>query len=220
MAYENTIVKKPWGYEYLAYSNSGVGLWFLSIAPGQSTSMHCHPNKTTGLMIIDGQADVSFLSNTFSLGPCEKLMIRKGLFHSTQADKLSGACVFEIETPVDKHDLVRLKDNYGREGQPYEDETFEIPKESECISISDPDPGKKNVYEHNGSTITVSSIQAIIELEKIPINVNVVFLKGGILTDYNVNVAGPGDIVSSEVIRKLTKVFSKISEENNYFNGV
>jgi len=31
MSYETTIVKKPWGYEYLAYENEYVALWFLYI---------------------------------------------------------------------------------------------------------------------------------------------------------------------------------------------
>ena len=29
MPYEKTIVKKPWGYEYLVYQNDKVALWFL-----------------------------------------------------------------------------------------------------------------------------------------------------------------------------------------------
>ena len=37
MRYENNIVKKPWGYEYLAYQNDKVGLWFLYIAKDQQT---------------------------------------------------------------------------------------------------------------------------------------------------------------------------------------
>ena len=52
MSYDNTIVKKPWGYEYLVYENDEVGLWFLYIAKDQQTSMHCHPNKTTGLILL------------------------------------------------------------------------------------------------------------------------------------------------------------------------
>ena len=56
-------VKKPWGYEYLAYENENVGLWFLYIAPGQSTSMHCHPKKTTGLVLLDGEAEISLAIN-------------------------------------------------------------------------------------------------------------------------------------------------------------
>ena len=119
MAYRKTVVKKPWGHEYLVYENDQVGLWFLNILEGQSTSMHCHPKKTTGLMVISGDAEVSFLSDKLRLTTPEKVMIRKGLFHSTHAPN-GTLQLFEIETPVDKHDLVRLEDNYGRTGKPYE----------------------------------------------------------------------------------------------------
>ncbi|BCV08216.1 MAG: hypothetical protein CM15mL4_2850 [uncultured marine virus] len=54
-------------------------------------------------------------------------MIRKGLFHSTKATSESGAYVFEIETPVDKHDLVRLEDKYSERENSYEDETSLMP---------------------------------------------------------------------------------------------
>ena len=54
MLYEKTVVKKPWGYEYLVYQNDKVALWFLYIGHGHQTSMHCHPNKTTGLILLNG----------------------------------------------------------------------------------------------------------------------------------------------------------------------
>ena len=41
-------------------------------------------------------------------------------------------------------------------------------------------------------------------------SLNIMFLKGGILTDYNQKVAGPGDIVLSSTIKELTKVFKKV----------
>ena len=50
----------------------------------------------------------------------DKLMIRPGLFHSTKSLSREGSIVLEIETPIDKGDLVRYKDNYGRENKPYE----------------------------------------------------------------------------------------------------
>ena len=85
MSHENNIVKKPWGYEYLMYENEHVALWFLYIKKGERTSTHCHPNKTTGLTLLDGKAEVSFLSDVNKLSSLNKIMIRKGLFHSTQA---------------------------------------------------------------------------------------------------------------------------------------
>ena len=54
------------------------------------------------------------LNDIYRLSPGRKILIRKGLFHSTKAVSSKGAMIFEIETPVDKHDIVRLEDKYGR----------------------------------------------------------------------------------------------------------
>ena len=112
--YKNVVVKKPWGYEYLAYENEHVGLWFLHIEKDQQTSLHCHPIKDTGLVVLEGAVNVSFLNDINRLSAGRKIMIRKGLFHSTKALSKDGASIFEIETPKLKHDLVRLEDMYGR----------------------------------------------------------------------------------------------------------
>lgn len=207
--YNNNIVRKPWGYEYLAYQNKDVALWFLYIAPQQNTSLHCHPNKTTGLILLDGKAEVSFLHDTNVLNPNNKIMIRKGLFHSTKAIDEKGAWVFEIETPVDKQDLVRFKDNYGREGKPYEDESFEIPKVEDCLWIKDI-PG---VYNFANCLLEVKNVSSIDDFLNISDNQNIMFLKGGLLTDYSQKVAGPGDIVIVSTIKQLIEVFKKVDPE-------
>ena len=67
MNYSDVVVKKPWGKEYLIYENEDLGIWFLHIEEGQSTSMHCHPKKNTGLIVMDGFAEVSFLKNKIPL---------------------------------------------------------------------------------------------------------------------------------------------------------
>jgi mannose-6-phosphate isomerase-like protein (cupin superfamily) len=209
MRYESTIVKKPWGYEYLAYENEHVALWFLCIKHTHSTSLHCHPKKTTGLILLDGGAEVSFFNNTNKLNPGNKVMIRKGLFHSTKATDEKGAFVFEIETPVDKQDLVRFRDSYGREGKPYEDSTHETPKVEDCLWIT----GEDKDYNFSNCILSIKNINNISDFEKIDSKYNVMFLKGGIQVEYGQNVASPGDIVSSNVIKKLIEVFSKIDPE-------
>ena len=212
MRYENNIVKKPWGYEYLAYENEECALWFLHINKDQRTSMHCHPKKTTGLALLKGEAVVSFLNNDNPLRPVNKIMIRKGLFHSTCAVSDEGANVFEIETPVDKYDLVRLKDSYGREGKPYEDSSHDYPKQEECLWIEDPPKGEENIYKFSGCTLTVKNILNIEEFEKTDDNINIMFLKGGLVAEYGINVAGAGDIVSSNVLKQLIQVFKGVKE--------
>ena len=204
--YNTNIVKKPWGYEYLAYENEYVAIWFLYIKHNHATSFHCHPNKTTGLILLDGQAETSFLNNTNKLNPTNKIMIRKGLFHSTKATNERGAWIFEIETPVDKQDLVRFKDSYGREGKPYEDETFEIPKAEDCLWIKN----TPEIYNFANCILDVKNITDVNEFTDIDDLLNVMFLKGGLLTDYDQKVAGPGDIVLSSTIKELTEVFKKV----------
>jgi mannose-6-phosphate isomerase-like protein (cupin superfamily) len=207
--YNNNIVRKPWGYEYLAYQNNDVALWFLYIKPEHSTSLHCHPNKTTGLILLDGQVETSFLSNSSILNPTDKIMIRKGLFHSTKATDKRGAWIFEIETPVDKQDLVRFKDSYGREGKPYEDETHEIPKVEDCLWIKD----TPETYNFANCLLEVKHISSIDDFLNMDDNQNIMFLRGGLLTDYNQNVAGPGDIVVTNTIKQLVEVFKKVDSE-------
>tara|TARA_R100000008_G_scaffold63128_1_gene40377 strand:+ start:531 stop:1232 length:702 start_codon:yes stop_codon:yes gene_type:complete len=225
MSYDNTIVKKPWGYEYLAYQNDKVGLWFLYIAKGQQTSMHCHPNKTTGLILLDGEATLSFLGDSFNLKPVSettvmgdvsKTMIRKGLFHSTKATSENGAFVFEIETPVDKHDLVRLEDKYGREGKPYEDSTFETPKQEDCFWIEDLPENTSKEYEFANCNIRVENISDIGVLNKKEDDENIMFLDGGIVTEKGDMVAQAGDIVSGHIVKKLIKLFPKLVENTMF----
>jgi mannose-6-phosphate isomerase-like protein (cupin superfamily) len=209
MSYESTIVKKPWGYEYLAYENEHIALWFLHIKHTHSTSLHCHPKKTTGLVLLDGEAEVSFFNNTNKLHPGDKIMIRKGLFHTTKATGEKGAFIFEVETPVDKQDLVRFRDNYGREGKPYEDSTHETPKVEDCIWITNEDKD----YNFSNCTLSVKNITNVSMLQDIDTNYNVMFLNGGLQVDYGQNVAGPGDVVSSNVIQQLTEVFTQVDPE-------
>ena len=209
----DNIVKKPWGYEYVAYENEHCALWFLHIKNQHSTSMHCHPNKTTGLILLEGSAEVSFMSDSFCLKPKHKMMIRKGLFHSTKATSEGGIGLFEIETPVDKFDLVRLRDSYGREGKPYEDVSHEYPKIEDCLRIEEPSEGEENTYQLGDSTLRVCNIDSIKFFDDLGEDKNVMFLKGGIVTEYGINVAGPGDIVSNKVIKELTKVFDQVKIE-------
>ncbi len=207
MSYEANIVKKPWGYEYLAYENEDVGLWFLYIAPGQSTSMHCHPKKTTGLVLLDGEAEVSFLADKRQLKPMDKVMIRRGLFHSTKSINQQGAFVFEIETPKDKHDLVRLNDQYGRASKPYEDSTFESSKNDKCLWITEPELDKFRLYTFANCWLKVETINDIEVINRKDDNDLIMFLKGGMVRNIDGNshcVTIPGDVGHGSIIKQVS----------------
>lgn len=118
--YSKVVVRKPWGYEYLLYTNGMVAVWILYIKSQAQTSMHCHPNKTTSLIVMQGSVECSSLDQKVVRAVGEGLFIDRKAFHQTKATSEEGAFVMEIETPVNKRDLVRLRDQYGREGKGYE----------------------------------------------------------------------------------------------------
>jgi mannose-6-phosphate isomerase-like protein (cupin superfamily) len=207
MSHEINIVKKPWGYEYLVYQNNDVALWFLYISPNQCTSMHCHPKKTTGLVILDGEAEISFLADSRKIQAIDKVMIRRGLFHSTKSISDKGVFIFEIETPVDKKDLVRLNDKYGREFKPYEDSSSEQLKNENCLWIHEPELGKLNTYQFNNCILQVESINDIEIINKKQDRDLIIFLKGGMYRNIEGKSHGvtiPGDVGFAEIIKKVS----------------
>ena len=117
-SYRNVVVPKPWGFEFLCAEDSEIATWFLSIGKGHSTSMHCHPNKRTVLVILSGIALGRTLHGSMVLGPGKIVIYEPGVFHSTKG--VTKIEMVEIEYPNKKEDLLRLEDNYGREKMGYE----------------------------------------------------------------------------------------------------
>ena len=210
MDYTSKIVDKPWGYEYLIYQNQHVGLWYLNIEPGQSTSMHCHPNKNTGLILLDGDLEVSFLNDSVRLNYPDKLMIRRGLFHSSRATGETASVVLEIETPRDKHDLVRLEDKYGREQEAYEGKNFERPKTEDCLWLEEPTDDVPLPYNFGRCRLTMERVRGKDELLEGRHDDDIlIFLRGGIFKEdeKRLYVAQPGDVVVGKTLEKIATTF-------------
>ncbi len=118
--YSAVVIEKPWGHEYSIFKNDRVDSWLLFIKPGHRTSMHCHPAKKTSMVLLGGEGAVSTLDEKISLKPGDGAVIEKGVFHSTEAISPRGIFLLETETPVNKKNLVRFDDIYGRAGRRYE----------------------------------------------------------------------------------------------------
>ena len=55
----NNVVYKPWGYEYVIYNSTNrLAITFLKINSGHKTSLHCHPKKKTGFIVLDGEVEI------------------------------------------------------------------------------------------------------------------------------------------------------------------
>ena len=140
--YNNRVIIKPWGEEYVIFKNKKNCYNLSKDKKGYSTSLHCHPIKKTGFLILKGTAEVQvgiYKKNIKKYGPLSILVLRPGLFHKIKASRKSDLFALEIENPYLKHDLIRMEDNYGRSKKGYEslensrkldskDIIFKIPK--------------------------------------------------------------------------------------------
>ena len=197
----NCVVTKPWGYEYLAFRNNNLAIWFLRIKENQQTSMHCHPNKKTSLILLKGAAEISFLFNKVLLKGFSRIMIWTGVFHSTKATSKGGITLLEVETPDDKDNLVRLNDSYGRQCEKYESSQHWKEKTGEELWI----PSKKDtpVISH-GYRFTVKELDESL-IKKLKKKDIVVSLVGDcIMTKQNIPICKVGDLLTKATLQKFS----------------
>ena len=82
------------------------------------------------------------------------MVIRPGLFHSIKAVSKKGVYALEFETPYKKNDLIRFKDNYGRQAKHYEGKKFTKKlSDTDFIKFKKPKLGRKNIYSFNNLEI-------------------------------------------------------------------
>jgi mannose-6-phosphate isomerase-like protein (cupin superfamily) len=206
--YDGIVVNKPWGYEYMMYESDKIGLWYLHIKHGKQTSLHCHPGKKTGYILLAGEAKVSFLNDSTHLKAVSKLMLREGLFHSTKALSADGIHVIEVESPPDKTNLVRLDDAYGRKELPYEGEAAIVPMTTDCITFAPPETGKPLSYMVHGTKLTIETLDDVSSLKTRPPEDIILVMDGGLISKTNDPIVSPGDVVTISTFNRLAETFT------------
>ena len=204
--FDDVVVKKPWGEEYLCYRNGDVAIWYLFIKKGEKTSMHCHPTKNTGFVVLSGDVQLSFIRNKMNLRGLDKIHIFRSRFHSTMA--ITDAYLFEIESPENKEDLVRLDDSYGRENCGYEDSGSFRKKEDTHFWLEAPE--KNSSCDLHDCKLNHFNPQNIPELTEYSSKDFIVFTKGGVWTKEKKQILYPGDIADGETLAKIVPKFHLI----------
>jgi mannose-6-phosphate isomerase-like protein (cupin superfamily) len=204
---QNVVVHKPWGYEYLIYQNSVLAIWYLHIKEEAATSLHCHPTKKTGLILLSGEAVVSFMNETMPLKSISKLMIRPGLFHSTKAVSLGGISVLELETPPDKANLVRFEDKYGREDQSYEGPESMTPLPESYVRFRGPEEGRAHEYRLGDAVVSLQKIAKVSEIAEMPAETIIAVIEGGLVSNAGDPIVTPGDVGSYASLIRLAAAF-------------
>ncbi len=193
--FSKLVVNKPWGYEYLVLNTPAIEVWHLFIKQHHATSMHCHPNKKTALLVLEGKAIFSSLNKSVELGPLDTIIVDAGVFHSTQALSSGGIYVLEYETPPMKHDLVRLEDKYGRALNGYEgiDKMVANGKGYPRFSGSNKTVGKTlGLYNNKAS---VKSVSGFNDLKKLLTGNSVALILSGVIYSGNIESYKTGDII-------------------------
>ncbi len=135
--FKDLLVIKPWGSEYLLFENEFCAIWILNINYMENTSMHCHPQKDTSLVCVNGNISCNTLNDSYKLSALDGVFLNKKVFHQTQSISKDGSYILEIETPVNKFDLVRINDTYGRQGKEYEDKKHYKDEKNLTLNFSD-----------------------------------------------------------------------------------
>ncbi len=112
--------EKPWGWERILELNSEYCIKHLFIKNQCRLSEQYHVYKTETLILVDGTAELmqreGDQEHVVEMPLGQAFPIAPGLVHRLTGTSPSGALVLEVSTP-ELSDVVRLSDDYGREGQ-------------------------------------------------------------------------------------------------------
>tara|TARA_Y100000590_G_scaffold469825_1_gene660004 strand:- start:7083 stop:9620 length:2538 start_codon:yes stop_codon:yes gene_type:complete len=208
--YKKVVVKKPWGYEYLIFQSKCSAIWILYIKPGHQTSMHCHPQKKTSLIVLEGKVECSSLNKSIIMSLGQGLIIDKGSFHQTKALSKNGCFVMEIETPVNKHDLVRLKDSYKRVGKGYET----VDKHKFSPNYNYLNFGESKIYYNTikrfgQCTMSIKQVKTKRDIDKMlknNVGNNLLSLLEGVIYNNDKPLMEPGDTITIATLKKQKKL--------------
>ena len=209
--YDDKVVYKPWGYEHVIYRNlKHLSVTLLRINYNKNTSLHCHPKKKTGFIVVSGKAliQLGLWKDTakYYTAP-SKLMIRTGLFHSIKAVSKKGLYALEFETPFNKSDLIRFKDNYGRQLKPYEGKKFTKNIDSNFIKFKKPKIERNQLFKINKVNISLEIHKNFKNLINKKNSTIFAIIDGKVIDKYKGSVLSYGDIIRTGTLKKLSEVF-------------
>tara|TARA_B100001540_G_scaffold294047_1_gene293632 strand:- start:1006 stop:1692 length:687 start_codon:yes stop_codon:yes gene_type:complete len=210
--YNNNLIKKPWGQEYTIYKNrSKLAVTLVKIIPGKQTSLHCHPTKKTGFIIIKGKPTVQIgvhSDNKWKTKPLSILVLRPGLFHSISNPIKNRSAIYalEFETPYNKKDLVRFKDKYGRENIGYEKKNFMQKFDKDTLIFKN--NNKKKIYKIFKRKVIIDTLHNKKQINKLKNKTVTAILDGKLINSEKKTVLSFGEIVKTKTLKILVKKFT------------
>lgn len=184
--YKEKVCVKPWGYEYLVYENNKIGMWYLLMKKGHSTSLHTHFKKDTIIIVLSGCAKIGLLNaNPIVLNTMESIYIPKYKFHSI-ASFSQETVILEMEIFTeklsfsDKNDLLRLDDQYNRKSVGYESSVNIL---TENLASYSPFYIENNKIEKHGITLEYHTVKTEEELKELQKKTYTILLEGQLFSN-------------------------------------
>jgi mannose-6-phosphate isomerase-like protein (cupin superfamily) len=111
-------VEKPWGWELVWAESDRYAGKLLFVRAGQALSLQYHERKDESWYVQSGRAAlelgrVGYELEEQEIGPGDTFHFAPGTVHRVRA--LDDTLIVEVSTP-ELDDVVRLADDYGREG--------------------------------------------------------------------------------------------------------
>ena len=112
-------VEKPWGHELIWAKSEDYAGKLLFVRAGQALSLQFHREKDESWYVLGGRAELQLgkagqaVLKTEVVGPGAAFRFPPGTVHRVRA--LEDTTILEVSTPQ-LEDIVRLEDEYGREG--------------------------------------------------------------------------------------------------------
>jgi mannose-6-phosphate isomerase len=118
-AFQPNKVDKPWGHELIWAKADDYAGKLLFVRAGQALSLQFHREKDESWYVLQGRAELHLgeagqaVLSTEVVGPGAAFRFRPGTVHRIRA--VEDTTILEVSTPQ-LDDIVRLEDEYGREG--------------------------------------------------------------------------------------------------------
>lgn len=209
--YDKNKILKPWGEEHVIFRDgSKLCITLLKIKKNFSTSLHCHPIKKTGFILLEGNADIQlglYKSNIEKFKSPSKLMIRTGLFHSITSKTSPYLIALEFETPAKKNDLVRFDDKYGRQLKAYEGSKSSVKLNNKDIKIKKPIKNNSKIFKSKKILAHIIRLKNLSKINKFSKNDIFAVISGKLCDKFNRNILAQGDIIKTGTLIKLSKKF-------------
>ena len=115
------LVHRPWGTYETLLDDDNYKVKRIIILPQQQISLQYHNDREEHWTIVSGSGTVR-VDDTFKAVLGSRFFINKRQIHRATADKDSHLVFVEVQLgDCNENDIVRLEDQYGREGFKYED---------------------------------------------------------------------------------------------------